>query len=163
MMNKMKKEKCQKCKKEFEMPDNFYGTIICEKCDPFLNPKTESNLLQRKQNRGIDNLATPEEAILPLLPHLKKEWKIWECACGEGELVRVLKKYGFSVRATDVFEAEKMIGKMELFNFIRSNDDMVDSFDCIITNPPYSLKDNFLEMAYTKKKTICFSFAHNRI
>lgn len=35
----MKIVKCIKCKYPFEMEDNFCGTILCESCDPHMNPK----------------------------------------------------------------------------------------------------------------------------
>lgn len=37
----MKICKCVKCKKEFSMNDNFMGTILCEDCDPFMNPEPQ--------------------------------------------------------------------------------------------------------------------------
>jgi hypothetical protein len=39
-----------------------------------------------------DDFYTPNEAIEPLLPYLKKEWKIWECASGTGNIVKFLKE-----------------------------------------------------------------------
>ena len=33
----MTKIKCWKCQKEFEMPDDFVGRILCEDCDPFMS------------------------------------------------------------------------------------------------------------------------------
>lgn len=33
-----KKVPCRKCAREFDMPQNFYNPIICEDCDPFMNP-----------------------------------------------------------------------------------------------------------------------------
>ena len=39
----MKIEKCCKCMREFEMPDSFIGSILCENCDPFMNPPQTSH------------------------------------------------------------------------------------------------------------------------
>src|SRR5574344_195369 len=35
-----------------------------------------------------DDFQTPPIALKPLLPYLKSDWRIWECACGNGNLVR---------------------------------------------------------------------------
>ena len=35
-----------------------------------------------------NDFQTPPEAIKPLLPYLKKDWLIWECACGKGNIVK---------------------------------------------------------------------------
>jgi hypothetical protein len=77
-----------------------------------------------------DEAYTPKEAIYPLLPFLKKEWKIWECASGTGELVKHFREEGFEV--------------------IGGNNFFEDNFeaDVIVTNPPYSLKEEFIERAY---------------
>jgi len=86
-------------------------------------------------NQGhSDEMQTPKEAILPLLPFLKKEWVIWECAWGKGSLAKHLEKKGF-----------KTIGKKEV-DFLKVTE--MNNSDIIITNPPYSLKDSFLEKCY---------------
>lgn len=88
--------------------------------------------------KGMSNdFQTPPEALSPLLPYLKKEWVIWECAEGEGNLVKGLEDKGFSVVGTDI-----EIGS----DFLR--DPIINGFNCIITNPPYSLKQQFLERCY---------------
>lgn len=83
-----------------------------------------------------DDFQTPKEALYPLLPYLKKDWVIWECAAGKGYLVKGLKELGFKVIGTDI-----LAGK----NFLIYQP---DKFDCIITNPPYSIKEKFLERCY---------------
>lgn len=50
----MKKCKCRKCHREFDMPDDFIGTILCEDCDPFMNndsisPKYTSGTSDREE------------------------------------------------------------------------------------------------------------------
>lgn len=84
-----------------------------------------------------DELYTPESAINILLPYLKKEWIIWECAYGTGKLAKSLENKGF-----------KVIGyKDERFEEVDIKD-----FDCIITNPPFSQKIKFIETCYKWKK-----------
>ena len=48
-----------------------------------------------KRVGGSDDFYTPDEAIKPLLPYLKKEWKIWESASGTGNIVNYLSGGGF--------------------------------------------------------------------
>lgn len=89
-----------------------------------------------------DEMQTPEVAIKPLLPYLKKDWIIWECAWGGGSLANHLKKEGFSV-----------IGSKET-DFL--DEKFTANFDCVITNPPYSLKEEFLKRAYELGKPFAF-------
>ncbi len=91
-----------------------------------------------------DDFQTPPQALIPLLPHLNKEWKIWECAAGEGNLVKALRKEGYQVVSSDI-----LTGK----DFLRWEP---KQYDCIITNPPYSLKQEFLERAYLLGKPFAF-------
>lgn len=90
-------------------------------------------------NQGhSDEMQTPKCAINPLLPFLKKSWIIWECAWGKGSLAKHLEEKGF-----------KVIGEKD-FDFLKER--VADRFDCIITNPPYSLKDKFIEACYQYNK-----------
>ena len=96
--------------------------------------------------QGMSNdFQTPPEAIKPLLPYLKKYWNIWECAAGKGNLVRALTKYGFACMATDITWEYPLD-----VDFLKELPEI--DFDCIITNPPYSLKEKFLERCYQLKK-----------
>jgi hypothetical protein len=87
------------------------------------------------RNGSVDDYQTPPEALAPLLPFLKRNWTIWECACGSKNLVRELQRKGYKVCASD---KER--------DFLLAMDS--EQFDCIITNPPYSLKDQFLAKCY---------------
>jgi hypothetical protein len=91
-----------------------------------------------------DDFQTPPEALKPLLPYLKKEWVIWECAEGKGNLTRALREKGYKVIGTDILS-----GKNFLFW-------QPETYDCIVTNPPYSLKQKFLERAYVLHKPFAF-------
>jgi hypothetical protein len=93
-----------------------------------------------KKSGSPDDFYTPDEAIAPLLPYLKKEWNIWECASGTGNIVNYLMGGGFNVFGTDIKTGE---------DFITSSR---DDFDCIVTNPPYSLKDKWLEKCFYLKR-----------
>jgi hypothetical protein len=92
-------------------------------------------------NGHTDEIYTPEYAINPLLPFLKKDWLVWDCAYGQGDLAKALKNKGFKVR-----------------DDMGYNDFMFCDFECdvIVTNPPYSKKDEFLERGFTLKKPFAF-------
>ncbi len=88
------------------------------------------------QNPINDELYTPEEAIKPLLPYIDPNWIIWEPTDpGCSNITRLLRENGNKCIGTCENFFEKLVG-----------------FDCIITNPPYSLKDDFLEQCYKFKK-----------
>jgi len=93
-------------------------------------------------NGHSDEMQTPKEAIKYLLPYLKKEWIIWECAWGGGSLARHLRAEGFEVIGENVKD------------FLDVNNKI--NFDCIVTNPPYSLKEEFLKRAYELGKPFAF-------
>jgi len=96
---------------------------------------------------GPDDFQTPPEALLPLLSYLKKEWTIWECACGKGNLVKGLEEKGFNVIGTDLYVD---YGNEPFRNFL--DDTPSRSFSCIVTNPPFKYKQQFLERCYELKK-----------
>jgi len=89
-----------------------------------------------------DEFHTPKYAIKPLLPFLKKNWIIWECAWGKGSLAEHLEKEGF-----------KVIGDSDV-DFIKVS--YMDHSDCLVTNPPYSKKDEFLKKAFELGKPFAF-------
>lgn len=56
---------------------------------------------------------------------------IWECACGEGHITKVLKDNGYNVLSTDLIDR----GYGEVQNFL--NPAIREWNGDIITNPPY--------------------------
>ena len=90
-----------------------------------------------------DEVFTPKYALNPLLPYLKKEWVIWECAWGQGSLAKHLEKYGFKVIG---FKGQDFL----------EDDININAFDIMITNPPYSKKDEFLKKAFEIGKPFAF-------
>ena len=92
--------------------------------------------LKIQMNGRTDEFFTPSYALNPLLPFIKKNWVIWECAWGKGSLAKHLGEEGF-----------KTIGKQNI-DFIKDELSCLMNFDCIITNPPYSLKEEFLKRCY---------------
>jgi len=95
--------------------------------------------------QGASNdFQTPPQALNPLLPFLKKDWLIWECASGKGNLVDGLNSEGFLAVGTDILTGQDFLSWKP------------ERFDCIVTNPPFSLKEKFLERAYFLGKPFVF-------
>ena len=108
-----------------------------------------SKKLKIQMNGRSDEFFTPKYALKPLLPFLKKEWMIWECAWGGGDLATHLKKEGFV----------NLIGNKDI-DFLNDFSDVTETLrlnvDIVITNPPYSKKDEFLKRAYELGKPFAF-------
>lgn len=96
-------------------------------------------LLEAMSLGGSDNVQTPPKALYPLLKYVPQSWVIWECAAGKGNLVRALSSRNYRVVATDILYAPDQ-------DFLTMSPP--EGVDCIITNPPYSIKDRFLERCY---------------
>lgn len=92
------------------------------------------------QRGAPDDFQTPPEALNPLLGYLNKDWTIWEPACGKGNLLNHLNGLGFLTLGSDVLDGHDFL------------DYAPTKFDCIITNPPFSLKQQFLERCYELDK-----------
>src|SRR5262245_55307744 len=82
-----------------------------------------------------DDFQTPPEALRPLFPYLKRNWLIWEPACGKGYLVRELKRRGYKTIASDILSGQDFLLEER-------------KCDAIITNPPFKYKQEFLERCY---------------
>ena len=103
--------------------------------------KAMINYMQKEKN---DELYTPEYAIKPLIKYLPKNIKIWECTdYGSSNITKVLKENGYEVITTH----------KDNFDFLKDKADF--EFNMIITNPPYSLKDKFIEKCYEYDKPFC--------
>jgi hypothetical protein len=50
----MKICKCCKCGQEFEMPDNFFETILCESCDPFMQEEKKDEYKFENGTKYVD-------------------------------------------------------------------------------------------------------------
>ena len=101
----------------------------------------------RKPGR-LDLCQTPSYALEPLIPHLKraKFRRIWECASGEMYLANALADHGFDVIATDILYDDRV--KLEGFTFDFFEYETSNKYDVIVTNPPYSMKPEWVERCY---------------
>lgn len=85
-----------------------------------------------------DYYATDPKALELLLQEETFSKNIWECACGEGHLSKVLESHGYDVWSTDLYDRGFGVGGI---NFL--NSDMKFEGD-IITNPPYKYAQQFV-------------------
>lgn len=87
--------------------------------------------------RQADFYPTPPEVAVALLQflNLPKNTTVWEPAAGEGDMAGVLQTYFETVYATDILDGT---------DFLKSS---IDAADWIITNPPFSLAEEFIRRA----------------
>lgn len=107
-----------------------------------LAPSNHSDL-EREEN---DYYATDPHALEIFLDKLEQDGiklheDIWECACGEGHLSKVLENRGYNVTSTDLID--RGYGKEK--DFLNNH---LTYGDCdILTNPPYRYAKEFVENA----------------
>lgn len=94
-----------------------------------------------------DFYPTPPECTIALLDFLeskmilRKTDAIWECACGDNAMVRVMSNRGYSVIGTDVSFG---------YDYLSPNLDVPSEW--IITNPPFALAQQFIERSIALNK-----------
>ena len=94
-----------------------------------------------KERQKHDYYATEPKAIELLLEVEEFSDRIWECACGEGHLSKVLVERGYNVRSTDLIDRGYGEGGVDFLT-------QSEPFDGdIITNPPYKYATEFVYKA----------------
>lgn len=96
-----------------------------------------------KARKASDLYPTPPEVTVALMDFLKlpKNTTVWEPAAGEGDMVKAIRACGYgSSFGTDVSEG---------FDFLSPDvfTRLLAGFDWIITNPPFSLAEDFIRRA----------------
>ena len=118
-----------------------------------MRPKKKS----KKGNKG-DIMYTPHYGIEPIFNLTPKHWKIWEPSCGSGNIVNYYKDRGSQIIGTEIekgydyfckkFTPPKNLKELKWTNIFAGLDFFTTEppagTDCIITNPPYSMKTEFL-------------------
>lgn len=79
------------------------------------------------ERRPRDAYATPYEAVVPLLPHLRAGTRFDEPCCGEGDLIRHLEAAG-----------HKCQGSADIERGVDALSTSCCWGDCFITNPPWN-------------------------
>lgn len=117
-----------------------------------------NNLLKLKQESRknvFDDLYTPKGVTKPLIEFLEENIfqnkesnkceRIWECCdFGNSFITKDFKERGYDVFSSGIDETSPF-----KHDYLKGNTDLLDGvYDrFIVTNPPYSLKDKFLEKA----------------
>lgn len=126
--------------------------------------------------QGRDTFQTPNYAVDLLVPFIPKNIKnIWECAAGEGKIAQRLSEYGswvgyknrldgegFHIFTTDIRQSS--LGRNTIYNFINGGElpfvvrqwILASEPFAIITNPPFSIKEEFIEKAFGYKVPFAF-------
>ena len=92
-----------------------------------------------------DFYATEPKAMELLLENERFKPSVWECACGQGHLSKVLIANGYKVLSTDLVNRGYGISGVNFLTVPKGKLNL-DNTD-IITNPPYSLAQDFVEHA----------------
>lgn len=94
-----------------------------------------------QESKGFDRCNTPAYAVDPLLPYIRRDWIVWEPAAGTGNIVNTLAPYVTGIIGTDI-HGDYAAPPHNFFDY------QPRVFDAIVTNPPYSIKFDWLERCY---------------
>ena len=94
---------------------------------------------------GPDFFPTPRWATFALIENEKFSGEIWESACGNGAMSRVLDKTGCTVTSSDLYE--RGFGETGI-DFLTAQ----KQSDNIITNSPYNSAEGFIAAGLNKAK-----------
>jgi hypothetical protein len=94
-----------------------------------------------KSKLGSDDFQTPKSALEPIVKYIPKHFTIWEPAQGKGNIVQFFQREGYEIIGSDIKDG------VDFFE-----DKPNDKYDCIITNPPFSIKDEWLKRCYELEK-----------
>src|SRR3546814_496959 len=89
---------------------------------------------------GPDFYPTPRWATFALIDNEQFQGDIWECACGDGAMSRVLEETGNTVISSDLYD--RGFGEIG-HDFLRTD----RSAPNIITNPPFHSAEGFVASA----------------
>jgi hypothetical protein len=103
---------------------------------------------------AMDFYPTPRRGITSLLEVEDFDGDIWECACGDGAISKVLEVYQYTVISTDI--EPRGYGTQQDFLSLTLPDLLAPN---IITNPPFTMAQEFAERALklgcTKLALLC--------
>jgi hypothetical protein len=119
------------------MPDATYN----------LNGGFKPTLKRFADLEGPDFFPTPAWATHALIDNEKFKGDIWECACGDGSMSRVLENTGQKVFSSDLYD--RGFGEAG-YDFLKP----ARAANNIVTNPPYNCAEGFVAsgVGYAKRK-----------
>jgi hypothetical protein len=117
------------------------------------NPHRANSGRHRHAERGHDLYETPACAVEALLPAEQLPHRIWEPACGSGNIVKVLRDAGHDVVATDLNDwgCPDSTSRIDFLMERRAP----AGVSTIVTNAPYKLADQFVRHALTLVPRVC--------
>lgn len=92
---------------------------------------------------GPDYFPTPRWATYALIDNEKFEGDIWECACGDGAMSKVLEETGAEVYSSDLYTRPYGDAGRDFLTTSRQATN-------IVTNPPYNSAEGFLKAGLDK-------------
>ena len=110
-----------------------------------LNGSFKPTLKRFADLEGPDYFPTPKWATHALIANEKFEGSIWEPACGDGAMSRVLETTGCPVLSTDLFD--RGFGDPGI-DFLKA-DRVADN---IVTNPPYNSAEAFVKAGLLRSR-----------
>jgi hypothetical protein len=94
---------------------------------------------------GPDFFPTPEWATFALMDNETFEGQIWEPACGDGSMARILASKGNEVIASDLYSRGFGESGIDFLSAERESDN-------IVTNPPYNAAEGFVKVGVRNAK-----------
>lgn len=91
----------------------------------------------------VDYFRTPEAATRALLDREVFPGSVYECACGDGAMARVIEAAGYRVMASDIVDR----GYGEAGRDFLLETQLPTGCESVITNPPFRLATRFAEHA----------------
>ena len=107
-----------------------------------------ANSSTTNKRRDLDFYPTPPDVTIALMKFLKlSPCKIWEPACGDGAMSKVLVSHGHSVISTDLRDTGYGSGGVDFLSTKKG-------CDAIITNPPFNISEEFIRHALEQTKVV---------
>ncbi|WP_201154943.1 hypothetical protein [Rhodothalassium salexigens] len=110
-----------------------------------LNGSFKPALKRYADLEGPDFYPTPAWATYALIDNENFDGNIWECACGNGAMSKVLEKTGNNIQSSDLYD--RGFGDVGV-NFL----DTDITSENIVTNPPYNSAQGFVESGIRASK-----------
>lgn len=110
------------------------------------NSSIRNSNLRTSNAEKHDYYATEPKAVELLLEQEIFSPYVWECACGEGYMSKVLEEHGYDVLSTDLIDRGYGEGGIDFLAVTKEELKTCVSRD-IITNPPYKYAKEFVEHA----------------
>ncbi|MBR2118516.1 MAG: hypothetical protein V4458_10305 [Pseudomonadota bacterium] len=110
-----------------------------------LNGSFKPTIKRNADLEGPDFFPTPAWATLALIENEAFNGEIWECACGDGAMARVLERANHSVFSSDLYDRGFGQTGLDFLSADRTSDN-------IITNPPYNSAEAFVQAGVAKSR-----------